>query len=241
MEVNILLQQNTHNATKSESQKYQEIIGSLLYLSRVTRPDISLAVNKLSRYSSNPSQEHFKYLSRVLNYLNYTKNYQLRLNGTKNTELSCYSDADWAGNFEDRTSTSGYCIFIGNNLISWTSKRQKCIALSTMEAEYIALGEAIKETLFINKLCTEMGIILKTPTLYCDNLATIEISRNPKNHQRAKHIDIKYHFIRKTIEDGEINLNFINSQSNKADIFTKPLNSNLFNNNRQNIGLVKNN
>lgn len=154
-------------------------------------------------------------------------------------KLICFSDADWAGNLEDRSSTSGFAIYLGRNLISWCTKRQKCISLSIMEAEYVALSEAVKETIFIRKLLNEIGYNIETPLVYCDNLAAIEIAKNPKDNQRAKHIDLKFHFVRNAIKNNEIDLNYIKSKDNKADIFTKPLNSNLFNNNCQQIGIYK--
>jgi ribonuclease HI len=148
---------------------------------------------------------------------------------SKGVRITAYCDADWAGDKDDRKSTSGYCIFINNNLINWCSKKQSVVALSSAEAEYMAISEAIKELIWIRMIMKELMITVETPSiLYVDNQSAIRISENDGEHERTKHIDVRHYFIKDTINQGEIKLKWISTNDQLADIFTKALSSKTF-------------
>jgi hypothetical protein len=137
--------------------------------------------------------------------------------------IETYTDSDWGGDTVDRKSTTGYVIFLNNNPVSWRSKKQTTIALSTCEAEFMALADAISETLYIKSLVGELGGKQNPAIVYEDNQAAIALAKNPVNHSRAKHIDIRFHFIRKHIDDGTIIVKYIPTTSQVADALTKPV------------------
>ena len=142
--------------------------------------------------------------------------------------LARYSDANWAGNVDDRKSTSGGCFYVGNNIVSWMSKKQNSISLSTAEAEYIVDGSYCTQLLWMQKLLHDYGIYQEYLTIYCDNTSAINISKNPVQHSRTKHIEIRHHFIRELVEDGTFTLEFIHTDDQKANLFTKSLDNKHF-------------
>ena len=160
-----------------------------------------------------------------MKYLKGTSNYGLRFVKSKQPlKLTGFTDSDW-GNSGDRRSISGYCFRLseGSSLISWKSRKQPTVALSTCEAEYIAMSFAIQESKHLNHLLSElMGADEMTVDLHVDNKGAIDLAKNPINHQRSKHIDIRYHYIRSQIQSGRIKLHYIPTSENIADIFTKP-------------------
>jgi hypothetical protein len=163
-------------------------------------------------------------VKRILRYLKGTKDYRLRLGGTTEVSLTGYCDADWAGDVDERKSTTGYVFLIGNGVVSWKSKRQPTPALSTAEAEYQAATSATQEALWMRQLLSELGFLLPTATpLYSDNQGAIALARNPTSHSRTKHIDIKHHFIRHSIEAGDIDMRYCPTQEMVADVLTKGL------------------
>ncbi|CAM8959928.1 unnamed protein product [Rhodiola kirilowii] len=177
---------------------YRSMIGNLLYLT-ASRPDIAHAVGVCARYQANPKESHLMNVKRTADYgLWYTKD--------TNSYLVGYCDADWAGNAEDRKSTSGECFFLGNNLVSWFSKKQNSISLSTAEAEYIATGSSCTQMLWMKQMQEEYGVKQDVMTLYYDNMSAINISKNPVQHSRTKHIDIRHHFIQELVEKKIITL-----------------------------------
>ena len=158
----------------------------------------------------------------------YDNNYK---NSDGEVIISGYCDADWGGDLNDRKSTTGYCTFINNNLISWNSKKQRTVALSSTEAEYMAINEVAKELMWLRIILKEMNINVKSPSiLYVDNQSAIKISENDTEHDRTKHIDIRYYFIRDLITNGEIKLHWVSTAEQLADIFTKPLGGTIFTN-----------
>ena len=223
---------------REEITQHQQIIGSLLYLSRYSRPDIAFAVNCLSRTQANPTSVDALAAQTVLNYLNATIDLKLHLNYKSDLSIDAFSNADWGSNKIDRNSTTGCCIVLGKAIVNWISKKQKSVALSTMEAEYVAASITAKEILFIENLLAEFNINC-TPKLNCDNLAAISIMKDPKEPQRVKHIDLSYHFVRELVNNNHLKLEYVNSRNNPADVFTKPLNKNQFNNYCQFIGIIK--
>lgn len=164
-------------------EKYQSAVGSLLYLSTRTRPDIAYAVGNTARFSSNPTQSHWTAIKRTMRYLNGTRNLGLTYKHNKNSELLGYSDADWAGDLCGRKSTSGYIFLLSDAAISWRSKKQTCVALSTAEAEYMALAIAIQEAIWLRQLISYLqkpkAELVKPITIFEDNQSAICIAKKP--------------------------------------------------------------
>ncbi|KAL5537917.1 hypothetical protein UlMin_045747 [Ulmus minor] len=178
-----------------DSKLYRSMIGSLLYLT-ASRPDLCYSVGVCARFQSDPKESHLQAVKRIIRYVNGTLDYGLWYSMDTTTDLVGYSDADWAGTIDDRKSTSGGCFYLGNNLVSWFSKKQNSISLSTAEAEYIAAGSASTQLLWMKQMLEDYGIKQGMLTLYCDNTSAINISKNPVQHSMTKHIQIRYHFIR---------------------------------------------
>ena len=205
-----------------DTELYQSAVGSLLYLSTKTRPDIAYAVGNVARFSSKPSKVHWISVKRIMRYLNGTLDYGLMYHCTG--DIAGYSDADWAGDHDDRKSTSGFVFMMSGAVISWNSKKQTCVALSTAEAEYIALAKAAQESIWLQRLLGDMGECLITPmTIFEDNQSTIAMTKNPQFHGRAKHIDIKFHFIREQVTAKTVELKYCRSSDMIADMMTKGL------------------
>ena len=204
---------------------YRSMVGSLVYLSSCTRPDISYVVTKLSEKLEKPTRAHFNACKFVLKYLRGTMSKGLFYKREKGEGIQIigYSDSDW-GSSPDRKSYSGYCFQLSNDnsFISWKAKKQPTIALSTCEAEYIAANFAVKEGLFIRQLLSDLKYPKMQISLNIDNKGAIDLSRNPVHHERSKHIDIRYHFIRQKVEDETLELFKVASKDNYADLYTKP-------------------
>jgi hypothetical protein len=224
-------QEDTIKEDKQRKTLYQQIVGSLMWSAMSARPDIVFAVGYLSRFSSNPSEQHLKAAKRTLAYLKGTIDKVLTLGQLDNNtggnqhSLIGYCDADYAGDMETRRSTTGYCFKLLGSAVSWTSIRQSTVATSTCEAEYMALAEAAKEAIWLNRMLQELGFINKDkPTqLYCDNQGTLALAGNPAHHKRSKHIDIRYHYIREMVDNEHITIHHVGTQDQAADMLTKPL------------------
>jgi hypothetical protein len=227
----IKLEKNLEQATELDIKEYQKQIGSLIYLVTATRPDLAYPVGLLARFMSNPDSTHFKALDRIWQYLIYSKDYGLIYQfPSKSIDLLGYSDSDWGGDYS-RKSTTGYLYLLGDlnikTAISWNSKLQKTIALSSCEAEYMALKEAIKENLYIKSLIKQIpvlnSVINNTKTLYTDSNSAIDLAKNPVHHFRTKHIDIQYHFVRENYLNKVINLEYCPTEIQLADGLTKAI------------------
>jgi transposase InsO family protein len=204
--------------------EYQSIIGMLLYVSTNTRPDISASVSILSQKLIEPRRGDLGEVKRIIRYLKATKDMQLRLRSSGNQELMGYSDANWAEDRHDRKSNSGYIFKLFGGIISWACRKQSCIALSSTEAEYIALSEACQEFIWLKKLCGEFDINVSLGTkIYVDNQSAAKMSENQKFSNRTKHVDTKYHFIKDLVGSDIIQLEYVCSEDNVADLLTKPL------------------
>jgi hypothetical protein len=215
---------------------YISIIGCLLYLT-ASRPDISFVVGVCARYQAEPKMSHLTQVKRILKYVNGTSDYGIMYSHGEDSRLTGYCDADWVGSADDRKSTSGGCFFLGNNLISWFSKKQNCVALSTAEAEYIAAGSSCSQLLWMKQMLSEYNVEQDVLTLYCDNMSAINISKNPIQHSRTKHIDIRHHFIRDLVEDKVVTLEHVATDNQLADIFTKALDASKFETLRGKLGI----
>lgn len=211
---------------------FRSMIGTLLYLVKLSRPDIANAVRELSKVMDNAVPAHEKELKRLLSYVVKTQDKQLNINSDSSEDwiIEAYSDSDFAGDKDDRKSITGFVIFLSGFPISWKSKAQPCVTLSSTEAEYVALNETVREMKFIVQLLELIGIPIKKPTtVHVDNVGCIFLAKNKTSGERTKHIDMKYHFIREQVENGLVEIKFVRSEENVADIFTKNLGGEKFN------------
>ncbi|GJY26783.1 ribonuclease H-like domain-containing protein [Tanacetum coccineum] len=183
---------------------YRSLAGGLQYLT-FTRPDLSYAVQQVCLYMHDPREPHFAALKRIMRYVQGTLELGLQLYASATTSLVGYTDADWAGCPSTRRSTSGYCVFLGDNLLSWSAKRQHTISRSSAEAEYRGVANVVAETAWIRNLLRELHSPLLTATLvYCDNVSVVYMSANPVQHQHTKHIEIDIHFVRDMVKAGHV-------------------------------------
>ena len=234
------LKKAEENEELIDKELYQSAVGSILYISTRTRPDVSYAIGSCARFSANPTKCHWTAVKRIMRYLKGTFNFGLIYSSTNPNDLVGYSDADWAGDVNDRKSTSGYVFKICGGAVSWRSKKQSCVALSTAEAEYMALASATQEAIWMKHLIADLHIeILEKPVcIHEDNQSTICIAKNHQYHGRSKHIDIKFHFTRDQVISGNIELNYCKSENMVADLFTKPLSGPQFKRLRELLGLT---
>ena len=217
---------------------FRQIIGSLMYLMIGTRPDLAAAVSIVSQFASNPTQQHLQAAKRIIRYLKKSAEQKLHLGSTK-LRLIGYSDANWGNDQNSRRSTSGYLFYYGG-LVSWSSKKQATVALSSTEAEYMALTHATKEAIWLRSLISELKTELRLtePTLiYEDNQSCIALAKNPVQHARTKHIDIQHHFIRDKVDSKEIELAYSPTDEMIADALTKALPHPRFSKHVESMGL----
>jgi hypothetical protein len=213
---------------KSVDQKaYRSMIGSLLYLC-ASRPDIMLSVCMCARFQPNPKECHLVAVKRILRYLVSTHCFRIWYPKGSTFDLIGYSDSDYAGCKVDRKSTSGTCQFLGRSLVSWSSKKQTSIALSTVEVEYVAAGQCYAQLLWMRQTLRDFGYNLSKVPFLCDNESAIRLPDNPVEHSRTKHIDIRHHFLRDHQQKGDLDVYHISTENQLADIFTKPLDEKRF-------------
>ncbi|CAH9146153.1 unnamed protein product [Cuscuta epithymum] len=211
-----------------DARQYRMLAGALQYAT-ITRPDLSFAVNKICQYMHAPTDVHWKTLKRILRYVKSTSHFGLRFTPSPSFDIHAFSDSDWAGCLDDRKSTSGYAVFVGSNLISWVSRKQKTVARSSTEAEYKAIADVTAEVIWVVSLLRELGLSLPhSPRLWCDNLGATYMCVNPIFHARTKHVEIDYHFVRDLVAKGAIHVRFLSTKDQLADVFTKPLSASRF-------------
>jgi len=225
------------NGKPVNDKTYRGMIGSLLYLT-ASRLDIMFSVCLCARFQSSPKESHLVAVKRIFRYLVGTKNLELWYPKGGDFSLLGYSDADYAGYKVDRKSTSSTCQFLGPSLVSWHFKKQNSMALSTAEAEYITAGACCAQLLWIMQQLRDLGINFKNVPIRCDNMSAINITKNPVQHSRTKHIEVRHHFIRDHVEKGDVCLEFVPTKSQLADIFTKPLSEEQFNHIRHELDMI---
>jgi hypothetical protein len=217
---------------------YRQIIGSLMYLMN-TRPDICFAVNTLSQFLVEPKHVRLVAAKHMMRYLKGTIDYGLSYDGDHKFILSGYTDADWAGTIADRKSTSKCCFSLGSAMISWQSRKQSSIALSTMEAEYIATFSTSCKAIWLRNLLTSLfDLEMEATTILCDNQSYIKITENPVFHDRSKHIEILYHYIHDMVQRGALKLLYVSTDEQVVDVLTKPLSRVKIEHFRDKIGII---
>ena len=206
-------------------REYQRIIGCLTYAAITTRADIATAVGILAQFMAKPGKAHWEGIKRVLHYIKGTLNYGLQYTtNEENVTLTGFSDADWAGDLDTRCSTSGYLFQINGCTVSWCSKRQLTVAKSSTEAGYVALSASCQEAIWLRMLLTDIGFKQLLPTvIHEDNQSASELTRNPRFHNRTKHIDVSFHFVREQVTCNAIEIQYCPTEEMTADILTKGL------------------
>ncbi|XP_048633027.1 uncharacterized mitochondrial protein AtMg00810-like [Brassica napus] len=229
MEPNVKLSSTTGTALPDASV-YRRLVGRLLYLTH-TRPDITYAVHKLSQYMSVPTDAHLQAAYRVLRYLKNDPSQGLFYSASSAMKLTAYSDADWAACPDSRQSITGYCVFLGDSLVSWRAKKQQTVSRSSSEAEYRAMADATCELIWLTAVLGEMHCSPLSPaTLFCDNQSALYIASNPVYHERTKHIEIDCHVVRERLKTGFLKTLHVKSELQIADVFTKAVQPGLFKN-----------
>lgn len=222
-----LLKETTATADAAFVKRYQSMVGCISYLTTVSRPDLAHSFSVLSQFNANPNEEHMRAVERVFAYLKRTRSLGLHFRpGTIHSSLKAYVDSDWAGSDGSR-STTGWVIQISGAPISWSSKRQQTVALSSCEAEYMAASEAGKELIWLRGLLQDLNIpelgFRKGIKLFIDNQSALKLTKNPEFHPRTKHIELRYHWIREKVESGDIIPEWVSTKEQVADGFTKAL------------------
>jgi hypothetical protein len=221
---------------EAEELQYPQLAGSLLYLATISRPDIAQAATTLCRYIGKWNKAHYAAAKHLLRYLKGTVHLSLTFRAKKQ-DLVGYCDADWGGDLNTRRSTTGYIFQLFGATIAWKSRLQSTVALSTTEAEYMASVDAAKQALWLKQLLQELDIVFDTITLYNDNNGCIGLSKNPINHDKTKHISMRHHFLREQVQEGTLTVTHVPSKLNIADILTKYVPKDQFQQLRNSMGL----
>jgi histone deacetylase 1/2 len=220
-----------------DATDYRSIVGGLQYLT-MTRPDISFSVNRVCQFLHSPTEEHLAAVKRILRFVKHTIGHGLLLRPSTSPAISAFSDADWAGDVDDRRSTGGFAVFYGGNLVAWSARKQATVSRSSTEAEYKAVANATAEVIWIEALLKELGVRQRSPpVLWCDNIGATYLSTNPVFHARTKHIEIDFHFVRERVARKLLQVRFVSSKDQLADIFTKPLPLPLFDECKRNLNM----
>ncbi|KAJ3661597.1 hypothetical protein Zmor_005987 [Zophobas morio] len=217
------LEKNIDQSQEDLALPYRELVGALIYLSSTTRPDIAFAVSRLGQFNNCYGPEHWRAAKRVLRYLKGTMNVGLAF-GADDGPIRAFADADWGASTEDRRSYTGYVFLLNGGPLSWEAKKQRTVALSTTEAEYMALSECVKEGLYLQRFLRELGFDdLANLVIHCDNRSCLQLAENPTFHGRSKHIDIRHHFVRDVLKNGQVRVSYVPTDDQVADFLTKGL------------------
>ena len=214
-------------------EKYRSGVGILLWLMKHSRPDIANAVREASKVMDGATKAHWKYLLRIIKFVIDSKEkklrYTLKKGKMKEMLVEGYCDSDYAGDKDTRKSVAGYAIYLFGNLIAWKSKSQKSVALSSSEAEYISISEITKDILFVKQVLEFLNRKIKYPiVINVDNIGAIYMAENNTSNNQTKHVNTRYHFVRELIDEGTVKIEFVRSEKNDSDIFTKNLGKELF-------------
>jgi hypothetical protein len=228
----------TDGAPVADATQYCSLAGALQYLT-LTRLDLVYAVQQVCLFMHDPHKPHLALLKRVLRYVKGTLSTRLHIGTSSITDLSAYSDADWVGCPDSRRSTSGYCVFLGVNLVSWSSKQQTTFSHSSAEAEYRAVAHTVADTCWLRQLLQELHAPISSATIiFCDNVSAVYMTANPVHHRRTKHIEIDIHFVREKVALGQVRVLCVPSSLQFADIMTKGLPIQLFTDFRSSLCVV---
>jgi len=238
VDISVKLQKDDKSSKQVNPVLYQSIVGSLLYAAISTRPDIAQAVGVVSKFNSRPTEAHLTAAKRILRYLKGTAHLGIKYQKSDNGALTGYSDADWAGDCDDRHSTTGNLFMMAGGPVSWLSKKQAIVALSTSEAEYVAVSAATQEAVWLRRLLLDLQSPPDGPTVIMeDNQGAIAIAKNPIVHNRTKHIDIRFHYVREAVQDEVICLQYCPTDDMIADLLKKGLPRQKFERLRRAMGL----
>lgn len=212
--------------------RYREMVGSLMWIANQTRPDIANAVRAVARFSHDPKEVHVKAARKIIEYLSATAHLGLTFRKDSKLEevqleydLETYVDADYAHKADDRRSVSGVAVCCGGTLVSWFSRTQKCVTLSTTEAEYVAMADGVKEALYVRGVLVFLMPSLGSPSIgvFEDNKGAIDLAKNPLSSSNSKHIDVRYHFLRELVGTGDLSVKYLRTDDQHADILTKAI------------------
>ena len=232
---------DTYTADPGDVTAFKSGLGEINYLATQTRPDIAFAAGKLAAFSSNPNYQHWQAYKKVLRYLAGTRTRGVAFGTTKTATLQPfgYSDADWAGEISTARSTAGMIMMLNGGPINWRSAKQKTVARSTCEAEYMAASDAAQDMIWIRYILPELGQQLDGPsTIQCDNKGAIDLAKNPVDHKRSRHINVSYHFVRELIANQTLRYEYVPTKDMKADGLTKALTTTKFSDFIEMMGLV---
>lgn len=222
---------------KVDATAYKQLIGSLVYIT-VTRPDLTYVVCLLSRYMANPTELHILAAKRVLRYLKGKVELGVFYNRVDVEELVAYTDSDYAGDIDDRNSTSGYVFLLSGGAISWASKKQHVVTLSTTGAGFVEASSCACQCVWMRRVLEKIGLSQsKCTVIMCDNSLTIKLSKNPAMHDRSKHIDVRFHFLRDLTKKEVVKLVHSSTSNQVVDIMTKPLKFDVFQKLRDQLGV----
>ena len=212
----------------TNATSYGSIAGALQYLA-ITRPDLAFTVQQACVYMHDPRLQHLAQLKWILRYVRGRTSHGLLLRASPTLDVTAYSDAYWAGCPETRRSTSEFCVFLGDALVSWSSKRQPTVSRSSVEAEYRTMANAAAECIRLRQLLGKLHFpILKATVAFCDNVSVVYMSKNPVHHKRTKHIKLDIHFVRERVQAGELRILHVSTGEQYADIMTKGLTTKTF-------------
>lgn len=227
------------DGTNVDATLFKQLVGSLMYLT-TTRPDLMYGVSLISRFMACPKESYWRVGKKILRYLRGTTDVGIFYKKNSNRGLKVYTDSDYAGDLNDRKSTSGFVFLLGSAAVSWSSKKQPIVSLSTTEAEYIATTSCACQYIWVRRVLKVLGHEEENRTLIqCDNISTIKLSKNAVSHGRSKHIDVRFHFLRDLVKDEIVELSYCSSQDQVVDIMTKPLKLDQFLKFRTLLGLME--
>jgi len=206
----------------NDPSMFRSVFGALQYV-LITRPELSYAVNKVCQFMHSPQDHYWQAVKRILRYLAGTRTHGLILHPNPSPTICAFSDADWGNDVDDCKSTIGYCVYYGRNLIAWSSRKQRVVSRSSIEAEYRSIATVLTEVLWLQSLLHELHLPTSQPQIFSDNLGVVLLSANPIMHSRTKHFELDLHFVRDYVQQHKISLVHLPARFQVADILTKAI------------------